>query len=305
MKANYIFQSIFLICLAFSFLTSCSEDSFTKIVEVDLAEEDKQLAVVARMNTSGDNQRILVSETLSVLDNSDSFTSLSNAKISLTTPDAGIIEPTFDSEINLYSLQTYEFKEGQNYSLHIDHPDYAPMTASIKVPSAPEILDVNIQLTEPDTLSNGAIDFFPPTDIITVKIKDPANESNSYLFKGTINFKDDVTDEMYEGLYYFEVSENILEYNDEVISDITFNGKEYELILLGSRNIYIDGATPYSFELEVVSISEELLLYENSIDLAYDSNGNPFVEPSTIYTNFDNGFGIFTVDVTQKVEILL
>jgi len=306
MKTNYINQAILFICLMTMIFTSCSEDSFTKIVDVDLVDEDKQLAVVARMNTSEDNQLILVSETLSVLDNFDNFTSLNNANISLTTPDAGILEPTFNTDINLYLLSDYNFKGGQEYKIEIDHPDYAPMKASIVAPSAPEILDVSVQLSERDMSELDEEGFLPGnTDIITIKLKDPPNESNSYFIEGNIGIKDTLNGEVYWGRYFFEISENILEYNDEVISDITFNGKEHELVLLGDRGIGIGNGIPYSAEITITSISEEVLLYENSIDQAYDSNDNPFVEPSTIYTNFDNGFGIFTIDVSQKFEVML
>lgn len=298
MNSKYIYRAFILVCLISSLLPSCSENSFTKIVEVDFAEEDKQLAVVAKLNTSEDTQYILVSETLSVLESTDNFRSLSDATINITTPDEGIIQPGFDTAKSLYAITDYTFKEGLEYSIEIDHPDYAPMTAKIKVPSAPEILNLDVQLSTDST-------DIPATDIIKVKFKDPANESNSYLFEGVLYSKDNDSDEMYFGEYFFEISENILEYNDEVISDITFNGKEYELALLGQRSYYIDETTPYSVEIQVRSISEELLLYENSIDQAYDSNDNPFVEPSTIYTNFDNGFGIFTIDVAQTIELKL
>lgn len=309
MTAKYIYQSILFIGLIISILSSCSEDSFTKIVNVELAEEDQQLAVVAQMTTTGDTQHILVSETLSIFENSD-FTSLSNAKISLTTPDQGTIEPVFDPELNLYTVQDYRFKEGQNYSITIDHPDYAPMTASTQVPNAPEIIDVNLQIAEVDSLDDGTIIFKSDPDILTIKLKDPPNESNSYLINAFITIENDSTGETLRDDYRFEINDNLLQYNDNVISDITFNGKEYELILLGTRNIkywpaFFEGTSLHSFEIEIISISEELVQYENSIDQAYDSNDNPFVEPSTIFTNFDNGFGIFTVDAIETIEIML
>lgn len=295
MNTKYIYQALILIYLSASFFSSCTEASFTKIVEVDFAEEDKQLAVVARMNTTVDAQQILVSETLSVLDNSNNFSSLSGAKISLTTPDAGIITPTFDSDINLYSLSDYTFVAGEEYKIEVDHPEYAPMSATIKAPTAPEIISLDVDVNDEDPLT-------VTPDIIKIKFRDPPNEANSYLFEGRIHYTDDINGDDFYDQYSFEISENILEYNDEVITDITFNGKEYELTLLGYRGFRIDDKSPTSIEIKMTSISEELLLYENSVDQAYDANDNPFVEPSTIYTNFDNGFGIFTIDAIQTIK---
>jgi len=180
MNLSYIYRSLILIGLSAAFLTSCSEDSFTKIVEVDFAEEDKQLAVVARMNTTADEHQILVSETLSVLENSNNFSSLNNAKISLSTPDAGIISPSFDNTINLYSLTEYTFIAGEEYKIEIDHPDYSLMSATITAPSAPEIISLDVEMSEEDINSE-------TPDIIKIKFRDPPNEANSYLFEGRID----------------------------------------------------------------------------------------------------------------------
>lgn len=281
----YIFGFISIIC------ASCSEGSFTKIVDVPIEESESLLTVIANLNNTDEDQYILVSKTLSVLDNAE-FESLSNATVNLTTPDEGIKSLPFDQDANLYTLAEYEFKGGETYSLEVDHPDHIPMQAEITVPQSPEVIDMTVDLNE-----NFGFDNFDP-DVITIKFKDPGNEVNTYQFVGRMYSIDSETQDTFENGYYFDLSNNILEYNDDVISDITFNGREYELILLGNRSFFTDSpnVSLHRIEVDVISITEEFFLYDNSVSQAQDASDNPFVEPSTIYSNFDNGFGIFTIN---------
>lgn len=293
---NIIKQIILIVpCLAV-FFASCGEGSFTKVVDIPLADTDAQLTVIANLNNSTDDQFILVSKTLSVLDNSK-FESLSNAKVNLTTPDEGTLSIQFNENRQLYTLSNYEFQSGESYILDVDHPEHAPMTATIKVPQSLEILDSTIELNEDFDFDN-----FEP-DVLTIKFKDPGDEVNNYKFVGRMYSLDTETQDTFENRYYFDLSNNILEYNDNVITDITFNGKEYEIILLGQRSFYTDSPTHklVRIEVDILSLTEELYLYDNSISQAEDAVDNPFVEPSTIYTNFDNGFGIFTINNVKTV----
>jgi len=293
---NITNQFIYAVLSLAVFCTACGEGSFTKIVDIPLAESDTQLTVIANLDNSKEDQFILVSKTLSVLDNGN-FESLNDAQVSLTTPDLGVKIIQFNDEKKLYSLSNYKFKSGESYTLDVDHPDFAPMTATITVPQSLKIIDSSIELNDVFDFEN-----FEP-DLLTIKFKDPGDEINNYKFVGRMYSLDTETQDTFENNYYFDLSNNILEYNDNVITDITFNGKEYEIVLLGQRSFYTDTPTYklVRIEVDILSLTEDLYLYDNSISQAEDAVDNPFVEPSTIYTNFDNGFGIFTINNVETV----
>jgi len=293
MKKIKTYNLAITILLISSLFWSCSEGSFTRVVDLDIEESGSELAVLARMNTADDKNLILVSETISVLDTGE-FRSLSDAQVTLKTPDQGDLQIGFDPQYNLYSIGDYEFQEGENYTLEVDHPDHAPMKADIKVPRGAEIIDVKVS----DAGGNS------PATLFNIKFKDPAGEDNVYLFRARIireivQSKDTAIFDI-----RFDLSNNILEYNDNYISDLTFDGKEHELILIGYSNSSTSQETKIlGIELDIISLSEDFILYDRSVEQAYDAEDNPFVEPSTIYSNFDSGFGIFVVDVVKTFKI--
>ena len=290
-------QFIYITLIASIIFASCGEGSFTKIVDVPLGDTDSQLTVIANLNNVNDEHYILVSKTLSVLDNGE-FESLNNAQVNLTTPDEGIKSLLFDQNANLYSLPQYTFIGGETYSIEVDHPDHAPMKAEVTVPMGPEIIDISVELNDDFHVNN------LESDVITLKFKDPGSEVNTYKFTGRMISYDSESKDTFDNRYYFDLSNNILEYNEDIISDITFNGKEYELILLGNRSFYTDtpSITTIAIEIDILSLTEEFYLYDNSISQAEDAIDNPFVEPSTIYSNFDNGFGIFTINNVNTIR---
>jgi len=275
-------------------LISCNEDSFTKIVDVDIEEEEQKLAIIAEFNSQSELNKLLVSETIGVLDTSD-FKSLSDAEVTLNGPDGSSTVLQFDEGYNLHVLPEYDFVEGAEYSLIVDHPLYQKATSVIKVPTGPEIIsmDVGDEMIVDEEYGNFV------TRVITVRFKDPIDESNFYSFSGKLTFEDQFTGSTYYSSLYFDLSNNFLEFGEDLLSDITFDGEEYELILVAE---YFDNGDEYeSIELEFTSFSEEKILYERSLDIAYESLDNPFIEPSTIYTNFDNSFGIFVIDVSRTM----
>jgi|GEM_PF-2577548 len=291
------YNSLLTILILSITMLSCSEGSFTKVVDLGIEDVDNQLAVIAKMESDSESNLILVSETLSVLDTSK-FQSLDNAEVKLMTPDKGEISWTFDPDYNLYNRDSFEFIPGETYSLEVNHPAHTSMTAEVKVPNAPELINLEHSLTGSSIPGQRAI------HTITLKFKDPPDEENNYMFRGKMNSIITETGEEFTADFQFDLSNNILDFNEDVVSDITFDGNEHELILLGSLTSFISqNTTALSIEIDVISLSSDIVLYERSVQQAYDAVGNPFVEPSTIYSNFDNGFGIFTVDVIETIKL--
>ncbi len=297
MIRNNSYQIILAIVIIAMSITSCSEGSFTKVVDLDIEEVDSQLAVIARMNTHSDANLILVSETISVLDNA-SFESLDDAQVTLTTPDAGDIQWTFNPDFDLYSMDPYEFIPGETYQLEVNHPAHTPMTAEMTVPSRPEMIDLDFRQTDSIGLDIGSPDF------ITITFQDPPNEENNYIVRGRKHYQVNNSGADFIAEYRFDLSNNILEFNEDIVSDITFDGDEHELVLVGYPNSSTSvDLTLLSVEIELVSLSPDYVLYDLSVGQAYDAEDNPFVEPSTIYSNFDHGFGIFSVDVVESIKL--
>lgn len=88
-------------------------------------------------------------------------------------------------------------------------------------------------------------------------------------------------------------------------NDQLFNGKSYSIEMIYATNystddIADDGSTNTSnsytyqiFKIELLSLSESYYTYLNTLALQSSSESDPFSDPVLVYTNIENGTGIF------------
>ena len=84
------------------------------------------------------------------------------------------------------------------------------------------------------------------------------------------------------------------------LRDEIFNGLTYNFKLRSYFDLYQNHVIKYISQLKVCSITEEFLLYLLSIEKYENSNDDPFSTPIKVYSNFENGLGIFT-GVNQQI----
>ena len=83
--------------------------------------------------------------------------------------------------------------------------------------------------------------------------------------------------------------------DDALFSDILFNGETKQIeftIFLGKIDEGEDVLS--SLKVELRNVSESYYYYYRSVDLHQMNEGNPFAEPVQVYSNVENGLGIFT-----------
>ena len=86
-----------------------------------------------------------------------------------------------------------------------------------------------------------------------------------------------------------------------LFNDLLFNGQNKNLELEIPNEEYwnfIDGSTEWSYKrlsltLYLHNISKSYYYYRTSLELYQNASGNPFAQPVQVYSNIDNGFGIF------------
>lgn len=92
---------------------------------------------------------------------------------------------------------------------------------------------------------------------------------------------------------------------DEVMfSDVTFNGTE-KTIELNIYAINTLGIADPRFEFELKHVSKEYYQYYSTTEKQLENEGNPFGEPVIIFSNIENGFGIFAGSTISKAIIEL
>lgn len=186
-------------------------------------------------------------------------------------------------------------QEGKDYSFLITLSDSKKLSGQSYIPKAVKI-------------SSSAVTFdrYNNNVKINMRFTDPAETENFYLFTLTTLYKqmdgsfqpyDFNSPWIYAASDFSVVEKNIFPDGKRglLFSDKLIDGKEYELVLTMWSDV-IKGNSPYStckICLQLSSISKDLYLYGKSFVEQNASGMNPFDEYFNVYSNIENGLGIF------------
>lgn len=305
----------FYLFLLVLFSSSC-EGFFTATKEVDLGEFAGEVTVVARLInsdldtfedfTSIQNLGVLVSRSRSVLDTSR-FSLISDAEVKLTGSDGLELDYVFDEQSGNYfpfdenlGFERLSVNENAIYELLVDVPGENKIIASSETKSFAEIESINIIQNDIEGDGNTML------DRIQIGINDPPEE-NYYLLKVFYKFKrerDGENRSYVRGGYLFNYS-SIFDESPELFTDELFNGKSDVLEFWSER--YIDSINsngdpeiPDEVIVFVWSLSEEEYEFRKSLEANRNAEDNPFAEPSIVFSNIENGIGVFSISSVER-----
>jgi hypothetical protein len=124
-------------------------------------------------------------------------------------------------------------------------------------------------------------------------ISDPGANDNYYMIGFTI--KDQWAEEMGEkySVYFYTDEPFIEEYGMDgygVFSDESFSGQTKTMAF--DFDLYNFPSDTNVLYFNLLSVSKDMYMYVKTVN-AQQANDSPFAEPVMVYTNIDNGFGIF------------
>ena len=263
--------------------------------EIKLDEQDiKSRMVLNSVFSDGDTIKIHLSESRSVLyNNGGDLPNITDAIPTLHSSSGDLLGTFTHENDGVYKLYDFYPQIGQYYTLKATHVTFDDISSTSYTPQL-----VNIQSI--DTLrKNSELE-------LTISINDPVNEENYYsisLLESAFNMwyidGEEIeinnkytpwicTNDIYaESASSGEDGSNCGQ--ELFISDKAFNGQNYNFKLSyyanpGSTNVYIITR----------SLSADLFKYSISIQKYNQNSGNPFGEPVQVYSNVDDGFGIFS-----------
>jgi len=277
---------------------SCDEDSFTTIRELKLPEHEKKLAVFSKIY--GSNCEIFVSHSKSSDDTSNYKLIKANIILrknnkeffSFVYPDdmivGGFISPTIQLPQSV--------NKGEKYTLEVISDELGTAKASQTVPRIPVITDISYK-------EKFYIEKYDTLDQLEFKIVDPGNEENFYFF----NFRPTTyTIKKYHLYLSTQTDDPIIKstYRDTengfIISDKTFDGEKRNITM--KLGYYLNSPSTgenVSFDTILINIKGLSKDYYNFLisKIQYDQSGeNPFAEPVNIYSNIENGYGLFSIE---------
>ena len=247
--------------------------------------------------------KVHVSSSRSVIDTA-SFKNIDDAIVTIKDGNENIIETLNHVENGFYKGQTFP-QENQTYILEINHTNYANITASDSLPSPITINSVDTS-TMVDPINGNRLQ-------ISMNFDDPENTQNYYLIETySVNeylvLKDSDTTE-----YELDTTKQFMVLTDEVFqnggspwreqglfNDLLFNGQNKTLELeipndswSGSEDGYDWSYKTLTLRLYLHNITLSYYYYRTSLELFQNATGNPFAQPVQVFSNVENGFGVF------------
>ena len=247
--------------------------------------------------------KVHVSSSRSVIDTA-SFQNIEDAVVNIKDDNGSIIETLNYVENGFYIGQTFP-QENQTYSLQVTHPNYTNITSSDSLPSPITINSIDTS-TNVDPINGDRLQ-------ITLNFNDPESSQNYYLIETySVNeylvIKNSDTTE-----YELDTTKQFMVLTDEVFqnggspwreqglfNDLLFNGQNKALELeipydnwSGTEDGYEWSYTTLGVRVYLHNISKSYYYYRTSLELYQSTSGNPFAQPVQVYSNIENGFGVF------------
>lgn len=290
MKKLIIATKYILLAIAAASFTSCERDANN----IDLPTIEPQLVVQGVISPQNTETRIYVSLTKPVFSRSNNVEWITDATVKISDGTNTVqLQPVFSSSKSYFVADSSTLKiiEGKTYTLWVNTATgraakaecvvpYSSNTASLvykwdttsSYNSSIDAIERRIRLNmEWNDVAGGENYYRAGADVITYSVADPTKEYNEQMYNNTLS--DLLTDKGKDGqlLARRDLDGLVTEYLGSVVYDFSFRPKGIRLYLLNCDINY------YKFH--------------ESADR--NSNGDPFSEPTLIYSNINGGVGYF------------
>ena len=248
-----------------------------------------------------------VSKSLSVLDNAD-LKLVNDATVKLFKNNELLETLTEQSEDGWYRAENTRPETGEEYSIEVSSPDFEQVLLSTELaPQKVLISDVSVQVRDSSyyeyETGEGRKEYWGQAEgSFNITFSDPASFENFYAL--SVFFIDTMYYD-YENPPRISVEKRNVSISSDDAS-IENDGDNYIKLLF--RDLLFDGQAyqlKIDFEdwqarrgkeyfIELTSLQKGGYLYKRSIGDYYQARNDPFAEPVQIYSNIENGYGIFT-----------
>ena len=293
-----------------------SDDSMPKIVVNALANPDTNFVVYL-------NRSIFLANVVPPLypfeendqaHSSFRLTNINHANVYLTVNESNPIKMIHDLD-NLYYSSDYIPQEGDRIVVDVNATGFESVRTETVVPKRAkvDIIDYEIIYSKYEIIPDDWNESFMDDSLIVIKIKifDQGDSENYYRLKirsiyhidyGTIGWMETVRDLFYSSDILFRDDRLTRSYRrwparfTNIFNDHLFDGKEYEFTVETQKKLFrVDSRVVISpsIVVDLQSISKEYYHYLNSLMLYRITNRDSYSEAVHIYSNIEDGYGIF------------
>ncbi len=296
-------------------ITACE-----KKLDIDIPEGQKHLVVNGIINPDSLIQ-IRLSKSQNVLDNND-IEFLSTADVKLFKDDE-FVENLIHTDTGMYLSSVFPDLNSE-YKLTVDYSGLNPVSAVNTLTPPVNILSVDTTISiRIEDYGEGYIDTVYEVHF-QIKIRDNGNNTD-YYFLGLSSLQpvyEEYNDELILTGYeeyneWFDSNDHVFRgrKNDfsldgiqgKVFTDELFNGNEYTVNVrtqLYNYNNFDLGKSSLTYFIKLLTVTEDIYRYITSYNLNQQTQFDPFSQPVQIYTNIENGLGLFS-GYTMDVDSLI
>lgn len=278
------------------FISSCGEDFFTTTLDVEAPVPEKLLATHAYINIDSLSLDMLVSETTNILEDSYNPNHLSGTNVTLKDDlgniDTYSLEPTMGRHFDLNTIDI----AAQQIVISVEASGYEKVATAIQeIPS-------KVKITAATFYEDGGIDIEgEDRSAVEVIFNDPPDEENFYEAVVIVNHSSDMSN-IFREATYTDSNDPIIskgsDFYSVIFDDTTFDGQEKKIKLL----LYPITAEHAENRIHIQwrCITKDHFQFSKTLKQFDDQEDNPFSTPVQIYSNIENGIGLFSV-YTQDI----
>lgn len=314
------YLNIYALILTVIILVSC-EDYLTKEIPFEDVGFEELLVINSTINSETEILEVSISKNINFADATRAeYQFVNGAAIKLTVAGTDVYEakpmPSPIMGIYNYFIDLGEIDiVNKTLKLEATHPDYPTATSETIIPKPATFID---QTFEVDATTKVIFGYTEVYDKLTATFQDDPDSENYYSFKilqvgtpDTLIFDEDGDGDLdtliYTNTFFASMesddinAEYVGDYPNELLfSDKNFNGQEYSFELLAQ----IWGQTD-SLVLSYESISESDFYFRQSyINYLNAQDFGFFSEPVTLYSNIENGLGVFRAFDKEEIPII-
>lgn len=308
-------RNYFLFILLAVFFSSC-ERFYDQVVEIDPPEYEKALVFHQFMSQKDSTVRITLSRTYGILETvpTDARWLVTGATVTWWKNGQKILDllPRADSAFIYEARLPESIQPGSTYQIVVSHPDYPTVTSTQQMPAAPgEITGIHL---DKDAGTDGYGSNFSELEFT---VKDPAGAENYYeivmsrIYEVPVYIGQDPqgnfiydTVAYQQNVYFDETFDPNIIFgfrNSVLLTDQFFDGQQYKFKGRFYENYYEGDSIPYT--LTIRHVTRDYYYWSKSYQAKDNDDGNPFVEPVSVFNNLEHGLGIFGLYFEQDFEV--
>lgn len=295
---KYIKSTKFLlIFVALTIFSSC-EDFFETTIELELPEFEEQV-VISAIFDNVDKKGLLLTKTVGINeDKEDSKVGQATIKLFSSSGDEYLFEENefvtiYSSDPNYLLDESVTFVPGESYNIEVTTKEGVVATAVSQMPQTPQLISAKYRATGGTSIDGDKL------DAIDVIFKDEPDVENFYKIK--LSYKEGGLNSI-----YLEsndpVAEESADFISLILSDSQFDGEEYRIQIL-FRTFSSNEFEVEDLVLEFKAITEEQYKFDKILNNFIENDDNPFNSATQLYTNVENGIGLFAIENSVESDV--